>query len=193
MVAVYHPNLPDRYTMSKDKPNQDDDLDLFRQAVGAVKPLDTRHVPPKKNRPKPVPKQFHADEKAVMDELLSDPSDEDLLNYSGEVSWARPGVQNRVLKQLRSSRYAVQDELDLHGLTQKEARQLLLEFIQHARDNRHYCVRIIHGHGQFREERSPVLKPSVNHWLRQHSQVLAYCSAPPNRGGNGAVNVLLKK
>jgi len=38
-----------------------------------------------------------------------------------------------------------------------------------------------------------VIKNKVNSWLRQHQDVLAFHSAMPKDGGNGAVYVLLKK
>ncbi|HET8706021.1 MAG TPA: Smr/MutS family protein, partial [Pseudomonadales bacterium] len=43
-----------------------------------------------------------------------------------------------------------------------------------------------------RDGREPILKSSVNHWLRQLPQVLAFCSAQPKDGGLGAVYVLVK-
>ena len=49
-------------------------------------------------------------------------------------------------------------------------------------------VKIVHGKGS-----EAILKTCINGWLRQLPEVLAFCSAPPKDGGNGAVLVLLKK
>lgn len=179
--------------MSNDKPSHEQDKNLFLEAVGDVKRLNKKHVILEKKRPKPKPLQFVADEKAVMGELLSDPADPDLLVSEEHASWSRDGVQNTVMRRLKNGRYAIQGELDLHGYTQNEARKELIGFIHAARASSRYCVRIIHGHGLSRGDRKAILKPSVNHWLRQHSQVLAFCSARPNDGGTGAVYVLLRK
>lgn len=54
-------------------------------------------------------------------------------------------------------------------------------------------VRIIHGKKNSSEGKMPVLKGKVNSWLRQKSEVLAFCSARPNDGGTRAVYVLLKR
>ncbi len=177
----------------KEPTDEEKDKDLFLEAVGNVKRMNKKHVLLKKRRPKPKPLQFLADEKAVMGELLSDPADPDILISEEHASWSRAGVQNTVMRRLKNGRYAIQGELDLHGYTQHEAREELIGFIHAARASNRYCVRIIHGHGLSRSDHKAILKPSVNHWLRQHSQVLAFCSAPPSDGGTGAVYVLLRK
>ena len=37
-----------------------------------------------------------------------------------------------------------------------------------------------------------VLRRLTRNWLTQHPQVLAFCAAPPQAGGDGAVVILLK-
>ena len=54
------------------------------------------------------------------------------------------------------------------------------------------CVRVIHGKGLRSNNREPVLKTKVKHWLTQRVEVLAYCQARPADGGGGALLVLLK-
>ncbi|MCB1757513.1 MAG: Smr/MutS family protein [Gammaproteobacteria bacterium] len=181
------------YPMSADKPGDDKDRDLFLDAIGDVRRLELRHAPPHRKAPKPHPRQQDADDKAVLESLLTDPSEQDLLDADEHLSWARPGVQKAVLRKLRNGRFSIQGELDLHGLTQQQAREELLQFILEARQRQRYCVRIIHGRGLNKASGRPVLKPSINHWLRQHKQVLAFCGAPSHDGGAGAVYVLLRK
>jgi DNA-nicking Smr family endonuclease len=52
-------------------------------------------------------------------------------------------------------------------------------------------VRVIHGKGLGSGPRGPVLKNVVNIWLRRAEVVVAFGSARPLDGGNGAVYVLL--
>ncbi|MDO6459452.1 Smr/MutS family protein [Granulosicoccaceae sp. 1_MG-2023] len=179
--------------MSGDNPISDEDRNLFLEAVGEVRRMEQRHVPSPAKRPPARALQAEADERAVLDELLADPSEADLLETGEHLSWARDGVQKAVLRKLRAQRYSIQGELDLHGMTQHHAREQLLGFIEEARRRGRYCVRIIHGKGRRHPDKGPVLKPSVNFWLQHHKRVLAFCSAPPHDGGTGAVYVLLRK
>ena len=96
------------------------------------------------------------------------------------------------MRRLARGNYAVQAEIDLHGLTVVEAKQHLHQFIADSVLSGHRCVRVVHGKGRGSGERGPVLKPSVNHWLRRWDNVLAFVSTPQVHGGTGAVYVLLR-
>jgi DNA-nicking Smr family endonuclease len=98
----------------------------------------------------------------------------------------------QVLRKLRSGFWAVQDELDLHGLRSEEARELLAQFLTGALRRGQRCLRVIHGKGWRSQNNEPVLKRKVAAWLRQRAEVLAYCEARPAEGGSGAVVVLLQ-
>ena len=52
------------------------------------------------------------------------------------LSFSRPGVRAQTLRQLRRGRYPIEDELDLHGLSQSAARDQLAEFISSSRQTR---------------------------------------------------------
>ncbi len=113
---------------------------------------------------------------------------------SGDAALAfqRAGVRTQVVRRLRRGLYPIDDELDLHGLTQNSARHQLAEFIARSRDEGCRCVRIIHGKGYRSGARGPVLKTAVNLWLRRHLDVMAFVSARAIDGGAGAVYVLLR-
>ncbi|MGM0475862.1 MAG: Smr/MutS family protein [Pseudomonadota bacterium] len=96
------------------------------------------------------------------------------------------------MRRLRAGRLAPRAELDLHGLRRQEARDVLLAFLERQDDGCQCCVRIIHGRGG-REGQAPVLRPLVRQWLASHPRVLAYCPAPRNQGGSGALHVLLTR
>lgn len=108
------------------------------------------------------------------------------------LSFRRPGVRDQTLRQLRRGRYPVEDELDLHGMSQSSARDELAEFIAASRRAGLRCVRVVHGKGYRSGARGPVLKVAVNTWLRRHADVLAFTSARVIDGGTGAVYVLLR-
>ena len=54
------------------------------------------------------------------------------------------------------------------------------------------CLRIVHGRGHGSPGREGILRQLVKNWLTRRKDVLAFCHAPPNDGGEGALWVLLK-
>jgi DNA-nicking Smr family endonuclease len=168
----------------KEKPEQD--TDLFRQALEGVTPLP----PTDRITPKPKPRKFTASAapSSPIPNTLSD-------HGAGDIAiteFLRNGISRLTLRDLRRGRWRAEDELDLHGLTNDEARKILVEFLHHATQRGLRCVHIIHGKGWRSEGRDGILKVNTRHWLTQHAQVLAFCEAPPQAGGGGAVRVLLK-
>ena len=171
----------------------DDDESLFRQAMADVRRLKHDHPPPSLPKPKPEPRQTETDEARVMADSLSDEFDPIDTETGEELLFARPGIQKQVLRKLRQGKYAVERELDLHGMRVEQARQALTMFLAQCRDNGIRCIRIIHGKGLGSHQKQPVLKGKTNRWLQQRDEVLAFCSARPVDGGTGAVYVLLKR
>ena len=180
--------------MSAKKPVSEEDLALFRDAVGEVRSVadDRVHETPRRTEP-PLARSAERDDRAVMAALLDELSDADFLETGEHLAHAQPGVQRSVLKKLRAGRYAIQSEIDLHGLTVAEAKRELAEFLAEAQQRRHLCVRVIHGKGLRNVDGPPRLKPAVNAWLQRNRQVLAFCSARLQDGGTGAVYVLLRR
>ena len=168
---------------------------LFRQAVGGVQPLadsGRRHTEPA-HKPPPVPARRQADEQAVLEESLSDEFDvESLLETDESLSWRRPELGLDVVRKLRRGVWALQGELDLHGLRVDEARSQLSLFLRDAQNRGLRCVRVVHGKGLGSPGRQPVLKDKVRRWLVQSDRVLAFVQARADEGGHGAVVVLLK-
>lgn len=172
----------------------DDERDLFRKAIGKIRPVKQDKIHPKPRRRKPVPEQTLRDQREVMDSLLSDEYEPAAdIETGDELFYTRPGLQHSVIRKLRRGQYAIEAELDLHGATVVQAREAVNTFLKNARDHDKRVVRIIHGKGNSSEGKLPVLKGKVNSWLRQKGEVLAFCSARPNDGGTGAVYVLLKR
>ncbi len=170
--------------MVKDKLEQDNDL--FRQALVDVIPLKTndRVVP----TPKPI-KTIDSPLSAVA--ILDNLSD----HGAGDVTiteYLSNGLNRMTLRKLSRGEWPPQDSLDLHGFSSDEARQLLVNFLHHATQRGLRCVNIIHGKGWRDNGRDGILKVNTRHWLTQHAQVLAFCEAPRNAGGGGAVWALIK-
>lgn len=169
------------------------DQSLFASAVGAVQPLRSTgrvtHVLP---APSPLPRQRQRDEAAVLRESLSDEFDAStLLDTDEQLSFRRPGIGPDVPARLRRGQWAVQAEIDLHGLRTDAAREALGQFLHQARRAGLRCVRVVHGKGLGSPGGVPVLKGKVHAWLVQKQSVLAFVQAKPLEGGAGALLVLL--
>ena len=172
------------------------DAQSFRAAVHDVTPLAQTPLAAGLAKPKPRPRlRKHAASvtenlDAAMP-LVANPS-ADAVTGEGALSFQRAGVRIQVMRRLRRGLYPIDDELDLHGLSQSGARNQLADFIARSRECGCRCVRIIHGKGYRSGARGPVLKTAVNLWLRRHMEVMAFVSARAIDGGAGAVYVLLR-
>lgn len=169
----------------------EDDADLFREAMRDVKPLSHDAPMPEPPRPPARARFARADRYAVLQESLHTDVGDPELASGEELVFAREGVQSTVLRKLRRGQYQVQAEIDLHGLTVAEAKEALRSFLAHALERHIRCVRIVHGKGLRSGHRGPVLKGAVSSVLRRVGPVLAYVSARQVDGGTGALYVLL--
>lgn len=167
----------------------DDDIKLFHQAVNGVKPLkQPNKIILKKTKPKPRLKQIK----------FNDPEPDFLSNHltetvSGEQAlfFAKSGLKHKTIKALKQGKIYQSAELDLHRMIVEEARLAVTKFLAFSLKNNLPCVRIIHGKGKTNPI-EPILKNHLNAWLKQHPDILAFCSATLRDGGTGAVYVLLK-
>jgi len=166
-----------------------EDSELFRRTVGAVKPLQTdRFV----HKPRRRPGRARFTKAGRLAALEASLAQIDPMVASGEaLSHRRPGVPESVLRKLRRGEYGLDGELDLHGLNVTQAKHALHDFLAGALARHALCVRIIHGKGLRSGSRGPVIKSAVDAVLRQTSAVAAYVSAGHGAGGTGAVHVLL--
>lgn len=171
-----------------------DDEESFRREMEGVEPL-TPHGRVIHDQPRlpPLPLSLLRDEREVILESMQDPIrwDEE-SEFDRDSSFVRPGLSRQTLRRLRRGDWHIQAELDLHGLTKIEAKHELAEFLHECKRRGGRCVRIIHGKGLRSPNKEPVLKHHVRHWLTQRDEVLAYVSARPADGGEGAVVVLLR-
>jgi len=172
----------------------EDEVALFREAVRDTTPIrQAPRVSRGSKAPPPVPIQSLLDGHDAVAESLDGPLTwEQSLETGEEASFLRAGLGPDVLRKLRRGHWVVQDVVDLHGLNRQEARLLLAEFLGASLKRGLRCVRLIHGKGLRSPGKEPILKGKVQLWLAKRDEVLAFCQAPGNQGGSGALLVLLK-
>lgn len=167
------------------------DADAFRAAVRDVTPLRREarvsDAPPRARRRPARRDGVEGDGTSRVPPLADAETTPD-----ESLSFRRPGVQDQSVKKLRRGLIPCQAQVDLHGLTQQQAWDLLLDFITDSRARNLRCVRVIHGKGYRSGARGPVLKTAVNAWLRRNHDVVAFVSARAIDGGAGALYVLLR-
>ena len=178
--------------MSKRGHVTDEDRALFRRAVDGVRRIGDDHpLPARAGDASRIRAGRRRDEPPdprglVESERAADVAPGDVLCF------CRPGVRRREIVRLRRGRFDVEADLDLHGRTVAEAGATLARFLEESRRRGRRCVRVVHGKG-FGSGRGPVMKAHVDRWLRDRSEVLAFCSAIPPHGGTGALYVLLRR
>jgi DNA-nicking Smr family endonuclease len=171
---------------------------LFRSEMGDVTPIKSDNKATlRKKQKKPTIQSNPMDEDTGIDDVfsegLSDMFTDASLHECPEIlSFSRSGLQHNILKKLRQGKNPIEHSLDLHGLTINQARQGLIAFLHECESANIRHAIIVHGKG-FGSNGKPVIKPMINRWLPQVKNVLAFHSAQPKDGGNGAVYVLLKK
>ncbi len=119
------------------------------------------------------------------------------ISFSDEyMEGAVSGVGPKIMKRLKRGEFSIQDYIDLHGFTKKEAETVVDEFIIKSYHKGMRCVLIIHGRGLGSLNHKPAIKRELPVWFRRgilKKIVLAFVTAKPCDGGAGALYVLLKK
>ncbi|MBL4899388.1 MAG: endonuclease SmrB [Colwellia sp.] len=163
-----------------------DNISLFKEAIGKIKPLkvDTIHFAKKVSKPK-THAQAKNSKKAFAEFHFSDEF-EPHLNKQGPMKYVRADVNSFEAKNLRRGFYRPDLILDLHGLDQHQAKQEIAALLYACQKEHAQCICIIHGLG------SRILKNKVPHWLVQHPDIMAFHQAPLEWGGNGALLALVE-
>ena len=170
-----------------------DDGDLFRKLMSGARPLKIDVVEPVRPKRRAKARFTRRDQAEVLRESLrADVESAESQNGDG-LLFRHPSVGRKTMRRLARGGFSIQAETDLHGLTTAEARTVLGDFLDDCRQRGFTCVRIVHGKGRRSGHRGPVLKRSVDRWLRQWEGILAFVSARQIDGGTGALYVLLKR
>ena len=192
-----HPSVGSVHHGTRAPARPRDDIDLARVFADVKRMPPSTRRPHSPTRPAPIPFQRIADEQAALQasKYGAEPAPQTWeigQEHEGEQTFLRPGLPTDILPKLRRGHWAVQAELDLHGLNSLDARDTLADFLVESRQHGYRCVRVIHGKGLTSPNKEPVLKGKVRRWLAHWGDVLAYCEAPRHAGGGGAVLILLR-
>lgn len=184
------------------EPPEPNETELFDQAMQGVAPLAHDRVTPEPEDPQALIRAMRAhlrsEEQEVLaelDALVKGRARFDITSTGEYVEGHVASIDPAIMKRLKDGEIALQDHLDLHGLSREEARRALDTFIQNAIALGDRCLLVIHGRG-LKSPEGPVLKEAVITWLttgRLSHHVLALCSARACDGGTGALYVLLRK
>jgi DNA-nicking Smr family endonuclease len=115
-----------------------------------------------------------------------------------------PGLDRRSALRLKRGKTDIDGKIDLHGMTQAQARSALSAFVTSGHRHGRRCLLVITGKGRRpttgseapRGSEPGVLRRAVPNWLEASPMVacvLAYSPAQPEHGGYGALYVLLKR
>lgn len=163
--------------------DDDDDDELFRDAMRGVRPMT--------DRPKP-----RTSKRAAVRRRRATPPPPPLQveREQGFVAGRRASVSHSQLAALRRGEHAVDARIDLHGHRGDDARAALIDRVARARAAGARCVLVIHGRGAH-SAGGPVLPELVADALASGAVrgVTAFCTALPRDGGSGAMYVLLAR
>lgn len=164
----------------------EDDEDLFERAMQGVAPLA---------RPREVVRRPPPRGKSPVAKTPRAPVRFEVERIGERVEGLAAGVDRKLLRRLERGEVEVDRELDLHGLNEAGASEVVAGAVALALQVGYRCLRIVHGRG-LRSPEGPTLKEAVVRWLAEPPlgrHVLAFASAPPRQGGPGATLVLLRQ
>lgn len=194
------PEAPQPEARTRQQAHTHQEATSFLHAMADVTPLprDPRGRVGKRQRKGPMA-GLPTDEEAVLASLRALVAGRNAfaIQHTDEyMEGVAPGIDRRLAQRLHRGDYAVQAQLDLHGYTVDEAKQLVDRFLTQTYTTAQRCVRLIHGRGNNSRDNRPVLKEHVQVWLSQgrlSRLVLAFATAPAHDGGAGATYVLLRR
>ncbi|MCP9267233.1 endonuclease SmrB [Xenorhabdus sp. XENO-1] len=173
--------------MKKKNLMSEEDISLFRTSVTGARRIvqDTvLHSPQRKKISYVAPARL-MQEQVDASYYFSDEFQPN-LDMGGPTRYIREGANHYELKKLRRGDYSPELFLDLHGLTQLQAKQEIGALIAACRREHIYCACVMHGHGKH------ILKQQAPLWLAQHPDIIAFHQAPKEWGGNAALLILVE-
>jgi DNA-nicking Smr family endonuclease len=153
------------------------EIELWRRAMAEAEPLAET---PAAAKPVPVPKALARAPQVAHAPAALDPQ--------------RPiGIDRRSWLRLKRGQVAIEETIDLHGLTQEQAHARLGKFLAEAQQNGLRCLLVVTGKGLVH---GGVLRHMVPRWLNEgpnRARVLAFAPAQPRHGGAGALYLLIRR
>lgn len=170
------------------------DEEIFSEAMADVREIkEFREIPFQKS-PGANPRAVQGDNSIEMLRQIVEGKKKIRLSDTGEyMEWTSPSLRSNISRKLHEGCFAVQDCIDLHGMTLGEAEEALHLFFREAIRKRLSCIKVIHGRG-LRSPHGPVLKEALRKWLHGSFRkwVLAYATAKNCDGGLGATYIMLR-
>ncbi len=172
--------------MKKNSTLDEQDLALFRDAVAGTRQIKQDTISPVHRTVKQKALQREVRENLGVGHYFSDEFIP-YLDEEGPMRYVRSDVSSYEVKKLRRGDYYPDMLLDLHGLSQQQAKLELAALLEACRREQIRCACVMHGHGQ------NILKKQVPRWLAQHPLVEAFHQAPREWGGDAALLVLIEQ
>jgi len=180
---------------------EESEEDLFQMAMKDVIPLSDgkskiiRSRVKKEKPPEHIPGQSNK-VREYLSCLVKEPGAWDISFSDEYMEGAVSGIGPKIMKRLKRGEFSIQDYIDLHGLTRKEAETVVNRFIIQSYKKGLRCVLIVHGRGLGSVDHQPAIKKELPVWFKRgilKKIVMAFVTARPWDGGAGALYVLLKK
>ena len=178
-----------------------EDARSFLEAMADVDPIDHRkqkatpHLQGRAYPAHPAPNETQ-DALEHLNGLVQGSIDMDISFTDEYMEGARKGVSRKMMRKLKRGQFPVQEHVDLHGLTRREAEMRVREFLIQSHKLGLRCVLVVHGRGLNSPSSFPVLKERLPVWFSRgpvRKIVIAFATARPYDGGAGAVYVLLQR
>ena len=193
-----------RQVRKTEKPPEKTDIDeeqLFNEAMSGVTPISMERgekILPAGKTKKPAHSLPDDEEEVIthLQNLVAGSIDMDITFSDEYIEGSISGVSKNILKKLKRGKFPIQAHIDLHGLTKKDAEDVVRRFLINSHHRGLRCVLIVHGRGLNSPDSVPVLKERLPVWLNRgpaRKIVMAFSSSQPYDGGTGAIYVLLRK
>jgi len=178
----------------KQKPTEDDEhlLDEAMKNVRAIRQKSNRIRLKKDIRP-----LSHNPENAedmLLQTIRADSKTINVTNMPEYMEGYQEGINPLIMEKLRNGDFAVQQVIDLHGLSIESARETFEYFLSEAIRHGLKCVKVIHGRG-LKSKRDPTIKDYLKTWIvraMHRKWVTAFSNAVMRDGGPGATYILLR-
>lgn len=173
--------------------NENDEM-LFMEAMSRVREIEEfREMDVERKPPVRLRKKSERAVENIMEDIAKGIEPIRISDTQEYVEWMNPAYTRNLTDMLHRGDIAVQDFIDLHGCTVREAENEVRAFLRRAIQQGLCCVKIIHGRG-LGSVKGPVLKEALIGWLSRgfRKQIVAFTSARQCDGGLGALYVLLR-
>jgi DNA-nicking Smr family endonuclease len=186
--------LPSKPSETKESKAEPSESDVFHDAVGDVAPLSARRG----GTARVIPTYSGSVGAALVGAPEDPAADEHFdIRFSDQFIRGRAeGVSNETVQKLEAGEFAVRSHVDLHGMPLDDARVVVDEFLAERQRSGDRCVLIITGKGRNSPRQVGVLREGIPQWLARgpsSRRVLAFVTARPCDGGEGALYVLLRR